>query len=117
MLAGYFVENLRWFALAGDRESVVWGEVVEQVGLAPAGVKWVHVDDRGADDFEVFCRIQAQGNNCVIRAARLHRWRLAREGSRVRLEALLQGAFDTFGIAAIGLGWTFGRHFSESGAA
>jgi hypothetical protein len=26
-------------------------------------------------------------------------------------------AFDTFGIAAIGLGWTFGRHFSESGAA
>jgi hypothetical protein len=76
---------------AGDRESVVWGELVDQVGPAPAGVKWVHVDDRGADDIEVFCRIQAQpGCSCVIRAARLNRWILTPEGSRVQLGALLQ---------------------------
>jgi hypothetical protein len=76
---------------AGDRESVVWGELVDQVGPAPAGVKWVHVDDRGADDIEVFCRIQAQpGCSCVIRAARLNRWILTPEGSRVQLGELLQ---------------------------
>jgi hypothetical protein len=75
---------------AADRESVVWGNLVDQVGRAPAGVKWVHVDDRGADDVEVFCRIQAQGNSCVIRAARLNRWLLTPEGKRVRLDTLLQ---------------------------
>jgi hypothetical protein len=48
------------------------------------------VDDRGADDVEVFCRIQAQGNSCVIRAARLNRWLLTPEGDRVRLRTLLE---------------------------
>lgn len=75
---------------AADRESVVWGELVDAVGPAPTGVKWVHVDDRGADDFEVFCRIQAQGHSCVIRAARLNRWLLTPDGRRVQLNTLLQ---------------------------
>jgi hypothetical protein len=75
---------------AADRESVVWGELVDAVGPAPADVKWVHVDDRGADDFEVFCRIQRQGHSCVIRAARLNRWLLTPNGRRVRLNTLLQ---------------------------
>jgi len=75
---------------AADRESVVWGELVDAVGPAPTGVKWVHVNDRGADDFEVFCRIQAQGHSCVIRAARLNRWLETPDGVRVRLDALLQ---------------------------
>ena len=75
---------------SADRESIVWGELVDQVGPAPPGVKWVHVDDRGADDAEVFWRIQAQGNSCVIRAARLNRWLLKPDGQRVRLDALLK---------------------------
>lgn len=75
---------------AADRESVVWGNLVDRVGRALEGVKWVHVDDRGADDFEVFCRIQGQGNSCVIRAARLNRWLLTPDGRRVRLDALLK---------------------------
>lgn len=75
---------------SGDRESVVWGQLVDNVGHAPAGVKWVHVDDRGADDFEVFCRIQSQHNSCVIRAARLNRWLLTPDGRRVELNALLK---------------------------
>jgi hypothetical protein len=74
---------------AADRESIVWGDLVDRVGCAPAGVKWVHVDDRGADDFEVFCRIQAQRTSCVIRAARLNRWLLRPDGRRVRLDTLL----------------------------
>lgn len=91
---------------AADRESVVWGELVDRVGPAPAGVKWVHVDDRGADDFEVFCRIQAQKNSCVIRAARLNRWLLTAEGRRVRLDELLGElpcqATNTLAVAAKG---------------
>lgn len=74
---------------SADRESVVWGELVDEVGAAPAGVKWVHVDDRGADDFEIFHRIAAQGTSCVIRAARLNRWIHSSTGVRLRLQDLL----------------------------
>lgn len=75
---------------SANRESVVWGNLVDRVGAAPADVKWVHVNDRGSDDFEVFCRIQAQGNSCVIRAARLNRWLEKPDGTRVRLDAWLK---------------------------
>lgn len=74
---------------SAQRESVVWGNLVDEVGPAPEGVKWVDVDDRGADDFEVFCRIQAQNHSCVIRAARLNRWLLTPAGRRVQLDKLL----------------------------
>ncbi len=73
-----------------DRESAVWGKLVDQVGAPPAGVKWVHVNDRGADDFEVFCRIRAQGTSCVIRAARLNRKILAMDGRGLQLKELLK---------------------------
>ena len=51
-----------------DRESAVWGNLMDDIGQPPPGVCWVHVCDRGADDFEVFCR--ALHNQCdfVIRA-------------------------------------------------
>ena len=39
-----------------DRESAVWGQLIEQVGPPPVTAQWVHVMDRGADDFEVYCR-------------------------------------------------------------
>lgn len=72
-----------------DRESVVWGNLVDQVGAAPPGVKWVHVNDRGSDDFEVFSRIQAVGNSCVIRAARLNRHIETVDGHGMSLKKLL----------------------------
>jgi Transposase DNA-binding/Transposase Tn5 dimerisation domain len=75
---------------SSHRESVVWGDLVDRVGSAPGGVKYVHVDDRGADDFEVFCRIQARGASCVIRAARLNRWIETSDDRRVRLGDLLK---------------------------
>lgn len=75
---------------AADRESVVWGNLVDQVGCAPRGVKWVHVDDRGADDFEVFSRIQAQRCSFVIRAAKLHRKIQTTDGRCLTVHSLLQ---------------------------
>jgi transposase-like protein/transposase Tn5 family protein len=56
-----------------DRESAVWGQLIEQVGAPPPGAQWVHVMDRGADDFEVFCRAQRLGVDWVGRAKSLHR--------------------------------------------
>lgn len=55
------------------RESAVWGRVIDRVGQPPEGVKWLHVCDRGADDYEVFLRTARQGCGWVIRACRLNR--------------------------------------------
>ena len=41
---------------ARDRESAVWGQLIERVGPPPENAQWIHVMDRGADDFEVQCR-------------------------------------------------------------
>ena len=59
--------------LRRDRESLVWGELVEQIGPPAEGVRFIHVYDRGADNFEVFCRLQNARCDWVIRAARLNR--------------------------------------------
>lgn len=50
-----------------DRESAVWGQLIEQVGPPPATAQWVHVMDRGADDFEVYCRAQRVGTDWIGR--------------------------------------------------
>lgn len=59
--------------LQRSRESEVWGRVVELVGPPAAGVRFVHVFDRGADNLDVFCHCRAQRTDWVIRAAQLHR--------------------------------------------
>ena len=55
------------------RESVVWGKLIDQIGPPPPNVRWIHVCDRGADDYEVYLRAHLQGCSWVIRAARLNR--------------------------------------------
>jgi hypothetical protein len=52
---------------ARDRESAVWGQLIEQIGPPPAAAQWIHVMDRGADDFEVQCRAQRIGADWVSR--------------------------------------------------
>lgn len=56
-----------------DRESVIWGQVIEQIGSPPPGVRFLHVFDRGGDQFELYCRIQRTGAGWVGRAAQLKR--------------------------------------------
>ena len=60
-------------ALQHPRESEVWGRVVDQVGVPAAGVRFIHVFDRGADNLDVFCHCRQQRTDWVIRAAQLHR--------------------------------------------
>lgn len=59
--------------LQRDRESVLWGEVIDQVGQAPEGVRWVHVMDRGADNFEVYCHCREQQADWVVRVTQKQR--------------------------------------------
>jgi hypothetical protein len=59
--------------LARERESEIWGELIDQVGPPPEGVQWIHTLDRGADNFEVFCHLVEQGDDWVVRATQRHR--------------------------------------------
>jgi hypothetical protein len=49
------------------RESEIWGRMVERIGPPPAGVRWVHVADRGADVYAFFAAVQATGSAVVVR--------------------------------------------------
>ena len=46
--------------LKRNRESEIWGKVIDQVGRPTEGVEFVHVMDRGADNFEVYCHCLEQ---------------------------------------------------------
>lgn len=63
--------------LKRDRESDVWGIVIDQVGPPPEGAEWIHVLDRGGDNFEVYCHLLQQRSDWVVRAGKLNRYVLA----------------------------------------
>ena len=56
-----------------DRESQIWSQLVNQIGSPPSGTCWVHVVDRGADDFEFFNSCQQTGTDWVARAKNMTR--------------------------------------------
>jgi hypothetical protein len=60
--------------LKRKRESEVWGTVIDQVGPPPKDVSWVHVLDRGGDNFEVYCHLLQQRSDWVVRASQLSRY-------------------------------------------
>jgi hypothetical protein len=55
------------------RETDVWGRVMDRVGRAPEGARFIHICDRGADNFDIFCHLVEQQAGWVIRAAQLKR--------------------------------------------
>ena len=59
--------------LRRDRESDVWGDVIDQVGPPAVAARWVHVLGRGADNFDVYCHCRRQRSDWVVRASMLHR--------------------------------------------
>jgi hypothetical protein len=76
--------------LKRDRESEIWGKVIDQVGQPGEGVELVHVMDRGADNFEVYCHCQEQGTNWVVRVTQKSRNILTPEGERIPLKRYLE---------------------------
>ena len=73
-----------------DRESRIWSQLLEAIGPAPAGVRFIHVFDRGGDQFELYCRMQKHGVGWVVRAAQLQRWILTPQGDRQKLAQYLE---------------------------
>jgi hypothetical protein len=76
--------------LKRDRESVLWGQVIDQVGPPAEGVRWVHVMDRGADNFEVYCHCRQQHAEWVVRVTQRQRGVLLPDGQNVALQNYLQ---------------------------
>ena len=58
-----------------------------KIGKPPVGSQWIHVFDRGGDNFEAMCRIKRI--DCIIRAAQLQRKVLNQENQTVKLKSLL----------------------------
>jgi hypothetical protein len=56
-----------------QRESEVWGKVIDQIGPPAEETSFVHVFDRGGDNFEVYCHLLQQRSDWVIRASQINR--------------------------------------------
>lgn len=76
--------------LKRDRESVLWGQVIDQVGPPAEGVRWVHVMDRGADNFEVYCHCRQQQADWVARVTQKQRAVIVPDGQTMSLKRYLQ---------------------------
>lgn len=53
--------------LKRERESEIWGQVIDQTGPPPKDAQFIHVLDRGADNFEVYCHCRQQRADWVVR--------------------------------------------------
>lgn len=73
-----------------ERESRVWGDVIDQVGCPGEGIEWIHVCDRGADDFEVFCHLLENRSDWVVRASSRHRLIKTPDGENKPLDEYLR---------------------------
>lgn len=73
------------------RESEIWGKLVDQVGSPPKGSRWIHVFDRGGDNFEAMCHIHLSKCDWIIRAAKLNRKVIDENNQPVKLASLLNG--------------------------
>ena len=59
--------------LKRDRESLVWGELIDDIGPPKEGCRFIDLCDRGADNFEVYCKCLLNRHDWVVRGARLNR--------------------------------------------
>lgn len=56
-----------------ERESEVWGRVVNAIGKPLPGATIIHVCDREADDYDFYCHLVNNEVGWVVRASRLNR--------------------------------------------
>ncbi|MEZ6108593.1 MAG: hypothetical protein R3B96_21535 [Pirellulaceae bacterium] len=49
------------------------GTVIDQIGSPPEQATYIHVCDRGADNFEVYCHLLQHHCDWVIRASKMSR--------------------------------------------
>jgi Transposase DNA-binding/Transposase Tn5 dimerisation domain len=85
--------------LSRVRESELWGNLVTEIGAPPEASQWIHVFDRGGDNFEAMCRIRQTGCDWIIRAAKFNRQVLDAQGKKRCLAEVIQdteflGSYD-----------------------
>lgn len=73
-----------------DRESQVWGHLIDRIGPPAEGVRFTHVMDRGADDFEVYCHLLQQRSDWVVRASQMKRKVRLPDGGETDLQNYLR---------------------------
>lgn len=78
--------------LSRVRDSSVWGDLVDQIGSAPEGSQWIHVWDRGGDNFEAMCHLRLAGNDWIIRASKLSRAVITEDGQSMPLSKAIEDA-------------------------
>ena len=76
--------------LKRERESEVWGKLIDQVGQPNEGVEFVHVMDRGADNFEIYCHCLEQKVDWVVRVTQKQRNIITSDGRRTPLKRNLK---------------------------
>lgn len=74
------------------RETDMWGRVIDRVGPPPSEAVFIHVCDRGADNFEIYCHFKQQRTGWVVRAAQLKRRVLDAAGNESSLDELVRAA-------------------------
>ena len=74
------------------RETDVWGRVIDRVGPPAEGTQFIHVCDRGADNFEIYCHLLQQRSGWVIRAAQLKRKVREDQGDEATLDQAISAA-------------------------
>jgi hypothetical protein len=74
------------------RETDMWGRVIDRVGPPPAEARFIHVCDRGADNFDVYCHLLQQRGGWVVRAAQLERRVLDADGRERSLDEVVRAA-------------------------
>jgi len=79
-------------ALKRIRESQLWGNLVNEIGQPPQGSQWIHVFDRGGDNFESMCHIKLSRCDFVIRASKLNRNVMDDQGNMVPLREAIEDA-------------------------
>jgi hypothetical protein len=60
-------------AMVARCSTMNWSQLVDQIGVPPKSALFVHVCDRAADNFEVYCHLLLTRQDWVIRAAHLNR--------------------------------------------
>lgn len=60
-------------AKSRPRASEVWPQLIAMVGAPPVGERYIHICDRGADNYEVYSQAQLLQTDWIVRASALHR--------------------------------------------
>jgi hypothetical protein len=80
--------------LRRTRESQIWGHLVQQIGPPTNDSQWIHVFDRGGDNFESLCNIVLNQCDWVIRVGKMHRIVKNAAGELVQLSEALKDAVE-----------------------